>query len=1435
MKRMFKRTKAYILFMLIMVLFLQNLNLEVFAEDEQTVWETSKTDDLINTYNQISMVASDSNARYYLTECEKPDEKNDVNLAGTGYDHALFNPKNNETGTTVPWYISLGEHEAMCVTFNGHASMTNQKHYYALSDINSLKTNPYFEGGTAYPVEAYLKGVCYAYETLTYPEQYVDKTYLDAGRAELIRKTNPYMVWYSGKAVNYAVHQIITWRISSGSFNPDNLEYEHNLAKLVFDQMYPGSEWEGYAAIIVDFYDYYVLCAKEAASGNYTEKYDTTQIKYWTVQNSEEYTDLSQWQDFITWEIPKSSKVPGTKIIDVYKYGTNTNILVPGAEYGIYSDAACTNKLGTYTSDDSGNFKIWAIEGNYYLKELSAPFGTVKDTNIYALDIRDNTESFSVKNEEVFNYLEVYKFEEETGKIITEQAKFDLYEYNCGTGSYLRMGELVHDGNGGYSVKPSQNYTYHFISGATAKTINTDKIYYTAANQGRFKIVETIAPAGWKKAEDKEFTMNASVNGYFRSFHTYGTGITEQPYYCGVSLIKYDALTADRLSGAKFIVQENVGGNWYDVGELEEVIRNDKSGAEYSAYQTSEKKRYFFHDENGMVCQTVSNEEYPLHRTVCNRGRFRLVETETSNEYYVGEWIKEFDIAPKEDNKMICFEEFGNSAPENRGNGNQLNILKYDAITGEVIGFPAVITVYEHIETLDEWFEVGNLRYDKEQQQYTTAGVSYRLHNTDGTDISVLSDTACLPGYIYYTSANKGRYKLVETVAPINYEAGRLCLEPFHIEVFEKEFTISKQDGEVLDFTDISSAAQDTGISANVELVKYDAMTEQRVKEGDAEFTVYEKIGNDWFEAGTMVYDVVNGEYTTRGMKLTLHNNRGECVYTEDFAQGLYYTTANQGVYRVIETKAPTGYVTGSRVFIKEFNLTADSENGVIRFDKIENAAVNTGVSGFVKVAKFDNITKEKVLTGDAVFTVYEYIEAIAAWLEVGTLSYNAEKQEYDSEGQDFIFHDAEGNELDTTETEEYEMGKLYRTSANLGRFKVKETKAPTGYTLASFDIDFDITGSKNVYEFVTTETGAVNTGISGVIKLVKADCITNEPLTGAVFILQEWSSSNSRWVDAGILKDNLDGTYTTDICMIHTGENEEILPYPSLIYTTQNLGRFRVVEKEAPKGYINDNFISGELNLSEENTEFILDNEQTVKNTPIRVGISKKSAITGQDIAGAELTVKDSGGAVIDTWTSDGMEHIISAIPAGKYVLIEERAPEGYVLTGSVEFEVLETGEIQRVEMFNKEVKGKVMIDKVDKDTGETLAGAEFVLKDGEGNRIQTLTTDENGHAESDLLSFGIYDANGKYLGSKQYTLTEVAAPDGYKLISEPYDIEFEYRDDETEVVERSITIENEKEAPALTGDKTEKSSSVLLLIAAVFVLCAGEICRNITKRAHK
>ena len=82
--------------------------------------------------------------------------------------------------------------------------------------------------------------------------------------------------------------------------------------------------------------------------------------------------------------------------------------------------------------------------------------------------------------------------------------------------------------------------------------------------------------------------------------------------------------------------------------------------------------------------------------------------------------------------------------------------------------------------------------------------------------------------------------------------------------------------------------------------------------------------------------------------------------------------------------------------------------------------------------------------------------------------------------------------------------------------------------------------------------------------------------------------------------------------------------------------------------------------------------------------------------VIGAELTIKDSEGNEVTSWVTDGTPHRIDKLPPGKYVLVETLAPDGYEIAEEIPFEVLETGEIQKVTMVDEyEKTGTISVGK--------------------------------------------------------------------------------------------------------------------------------------------
>ncbi len=64
------------------------------------------------------------------------------------------------------------------------------------------------------------------------------------------------------------------------------------------------------------------------------------------------------------------------------------------------------------------------------------------------------------------------------------------------------------------------------------------------------------------------------------------------------------------------------------------------------------------------------------------------------------------------------------------------------------------------------------------------------------------------------------------------------------------------------------------------------------------------------------------------------------------------------------------------------------------------------------------------------------------------------------------------------------------------------------------------------------------------------------------------------------------------------------------------------------------------------------------------------------------------------------------------------------------------------------------IQLLKLDKETGQALGGAKFVVTDSKGNKVMKFVTKDDA-----------YDITGKLVLGETYTFTEVFAPSGYQL----------------------------------------------------------------------
>lgn len=227
--------------------------------------------------------------------------------------------------------------------------------------------------------------------------------------------------------------------------------------------------------------------------------------------------------------------------------------------------------------------------------------------------------------------------------------------------------------------------------------------------------------------------------------------------------------------------------------------------------------------------------------------------------------------------------------------------------------------------------------------------------------------------------------------------------------------------------------------------------------------------------------------------------------------------------------------------------------------------------------------------------------------------------------------------------------------------------------------------------------------------------------------------------------------------------------------------------------------------------------------NTSGELLIRKLSAETGMPLEGAVFTLLDSAGNEVDRWTSGTSAHVVDVTKVklnATYTVHEVSAPDGYLLAPDKTF-TFEAGTTNVVTIEDPIIKGSVRLRKLDADTREALAGAEFALYTADGDRVYA-----SGSAGS--YEYSKSSSNGRFMvgGSGEleitglpygsYYFTEIAAPSGYMLSSDRHT--FSVLTD-GEVAE--VTVLNTKERGSVRLRKTNIEGSVSLA-GAVFELYA-------------
>ena len=1211
------------------------------------------------------------------------------------------------------------------------------------------------------------------------------------------------------------------------------------------------------------------LKGKYAITSNYPLNFHAMLLK---LANSQDigfgyYTDTLELNLEVDW--------PDEATVKIIKKDKGSNALLAGAVYGIYADEACTKlikKMPATNAKGESEVKITKTQDTVYLREISGPSGYVLDTKAYGVKlIVGQTASKNLTDKEQKGALTIYKEGEVlTGAAVTEDGVTFTYEKR-------KLKGAVYSVYAGADIKAADG-TLIYKKGALVKDnlVTGDDGSVTLKNLylGTYTVTETKAPDNYVcKGESK--TVELVYAGQTVEVQTGSATFLNERQKAAVRVEKQDEETKNPLSGGIYglYAAEDIKVDGKTVVPKGTLIEKATTGADGKASYKAELPINYSYSIREIQAPELylrnSEDTYTFTFKFTNDKEEKVNFSHTFTNKRVNatiDLVKEDSETGNSAQGDAVFEGaiYGLYAREdiNHPDGRSGVLYKKDeqvaTLTTDKEGKASVSNLYlgkyylKEITPpvgylLDEEEHDVNCDYEGDQVETVKRNTVskedvikqpfqlIKAADNDKTDADLLKG-AGFSAYLIssLTVKDDGSYDFTNATPIVLTEDGKTemftdergyaCSIPIpYGRYIVRETTTPHNFMPVDDFivtvTENSSTPQvwrvllDDEFKAKLKIVKQDDETKQPVLLANTEFKVYDLDAKKYVEQVTTYPNtVVHKSYFT--------DENGYLILPESL---------KCGNYRIEEVSAPDGYTQNTQyVEIKVDKNTAYQMDSVSGDAIITVTYENHPVKGKLVIHKSGETLKS--FKKDF---VYEETSLEGAEFEI----YAAEDiftpdHQVDEQGNRHVIY-AKDTLVKTVTTNKN--GEAVIKDLPLGKYRVKETKAPAGFVLNpdSQEVSF-IYKDQNTPE-IEEKLEFSNERQKVELSVEKQDAETGKALKGATFGLYNKEAISSG--DKVIVKAD---TLLQEITSNEKGKAVFTLDLP--------LGRYYVKELQAPAGYVSsDEILEFDATYQGQNVKTIK-LKSVKKNQPTTVEVTKADITTGTELDGASMSVLDKDGNVIDSWTSvKDSPHVIKRLQVGKtYILREELAPYGYLRATDVEFTISDTAEVQKVKMEDEVPVARLLVNKkgefldsvslLDNAKGmiehlfnyvtgnltdvtfnvyaaEAIRAADGVSADyyAADELVGSITTDGNGIAQMDNLPLG------------RYYIVEKETSHGYVLDNEPRYVDLTYRDQDTPLVTYSADWQNARQRVQVEVLKKEKDSDKVLS-GAIFGLYAAD-----------